>query len=83
MWIAEMQFGNDWVRLPGEWESRDSAEWYVASWKQAHPFRYREIKAIHEGHCELCGEPMPEGEKMFRFHGHSGPCPVKEAANGK
>lgn len=25
--------------------------------------------------CELCGEPMPEGETMFKFHGHSGPCP--------
>lgn len=25
--------------------------------------------------CELCGEPMPEGEAMFKFHGYSGPCP--------
>jgi hypothetical protein len=25
--------------------------------------------------CELCGEPMPEGEEMFKFHGYSGPCP--------
>ena len=25
--------------------------------------------------CELCGEPMPPGEEMFKFHGHSGPCP--------
>lgn len=25
--------------------------------------------------CELCGEPMPEGETMFKFHGYSGPCP--------
>lgn len=30
-----------------------------------------EPKAI----CELCGEPMPEGEEMFKFHGYSGPCP--------
>lgn len=28
-----------------------------------------------EGRCDLCGEPMPEGELMFRFHGYSGPCP--------
>ena len=28
-----------------------------------------------EGFCELCGEPMPEGEQMFRYHGYSGPCP--------
>lgn len=25
--------------------------------------------------CELCGEPMPPGEAMFKFHGFSGPCP--------
>lgn len=25
--------------------------------------------------CEICGEPMPEGEDMFKFHGYSGPCP--------
>ena len=25
--------------------------------------------------CSLCGEPMPEGEEMFKFHGYSGPCP--------
>lgn len=26
--------------------------------------------------CELCGEPMPVGEEMFKFHGFSGPCPA-------
>lgn len=26
--------------------------------------------------CELCGQPMPPGEEMFKFHGYSGPCPV-------
>lgn len=25
--------------------------------------------------CEICGEPMPKGEEMFKFHGFSGPCP--------
>jgi hypothetical protein len=25
--------------------------------------------------CGLCGEPMPEGEEVFKFHGYSGPCP--------
>lgn len=25
--------------------------------------------------CVICGEPMPEGEQMFKFHGFSGPCP--------
>ena len=29
-----------------------------------------------EGRCDLCGEPMPEGESMFRMHGYSGPCPA-------
>lgn len=27
-------------------------------------------------HCELCGQPMPAGEEMFKFHGYSGPCPT-------
>lgn len=25
--------------------------------------------------CELCGEPMPDGEEMFKYHGYSGLCP--------
>lgn len=25
--------------------------------------------------CEICGEPMPPGEQMFKFHGYSAPCP--------
>lgn len=25
--------------------------------------------------CSICGEPMPVGEEMFKFHGYSGPCP--------
>jgi hypothetical protein len=25
--------------------------------------------------CEICGEPMPAGEGMFKSHGYSGPCP--------
>ena len=28
-----------------------------------------------ENKCELCGEPMPAGEEMFKLHGYSGPCP--------
>lgn len=28
-----------------------------------------------EPKCGICGEPMPEGETMFKFHGYSGPCP--------
>lgn len=31
--------------------------------------------------CELCGEPMPTGETMFKFHGFSGPCPKPQLAN--
>lgn len=26
--------------------------------------------------CTRCGEPMPMGEEMFKFHGYSGPCPA-------
>ena len=25
--------------------------------------------------CDLCGEPMPQGEEVFKYHGYSGPCP--------
>jgi len=25
--------------------------------------------------CELCGEPMPVGEEMFKYHWYSGNCP--------
>lgn len=25
--------------------------------------------------CAICGEPMPEGETMFKYHGFNGPCP--------
>jgi len=25
--------------------------------------------------CTICGEPMPPGEEMFKYHGYSGPCP--------
>jgi hypothetical protein len=35
--------------------------------------------------CELCGEPMPPGEEMFRYHGSSGDCPkprLRETTNG-
>lgn len=28
-----------------------------------------------QSRCTLCGEPMPAGEQMFKFHGYSGPCP--------
>jgi hypothetical protein len=27
------------------------------------------------GKCELCGEPLPAGEEMFKYHGYSGDCP--------
>lgn len=26
--------------------------------------------------CEICGETLPEGEEMFRYHGFSGNCPA-------
>lgn len=29
--------------------------------------------------CERCGEPMPPGEEMFKFHGFSGPCPKEKS----
>lgn len=32
-------------------------------------------KQLNQPTCEICGEPMPHGEQMFKFHGYSGPCP--------
>lgn len=29
-----------------------------------------------EATCEVCGQPMPPGEEMFKYHGYSGPCPL-------
>ena len=26
--------------------------------------------------CELCGEPMPPGEEMFKYHGYSAYFPL-------
>ena len=30
---------------------------------------------IPQALCSIRGEPLPEGELMFKFHGYSGPCP--------
>lgn len=32
--------------------------------------------------CGLCGEPMPPGERMFKYHGYSGPCPKPPLLRG-
>lgn len=32
-------------------------------------------KPLEQAKCELCGDPMPAGEEIFKFHGYSGPCP--------
>jgi hypothetical protein len=37
----------------------------------------RKLEGNTSGVCGLCGEPMPPGEEMFKFHGYSGPCPTK------
>ncbi len=31
----------------------------------------------NQSKCKLCGNPMPEGEEMFHYHGYSSPCPPK------
>ncbi len=33
------------------------------------------MSTIEIQYCELCGDPMPTGEEMFKYHGYSGPCP--------
>ena len=32
--------------------------------------------------CAICGEPMPEGEEMFKYHGYSGNCPKPPLPRG-
>lgn len=32
--------------------------------------------------CGLCKLPMPKGEEMFLYHGHSGPCPTPTPSGG-
>lgn len=50
----------------------DAVEWVVRECLVQHP-----KPVVPEGHCSLCGEPMPEGEQMFKYHGYSGPCPKR------
>jgi len=33
--------------------------------------------------CELCGQDMPTGEEVFKYHGYSGPCPLPVITNWK
>ena len=30
--------------------------------------------------CRICGEPLPDAEEMFNYHGYSGPCPKSPIA---
>jgi hypothetical protein len=48
----------------------------------AHACRSRSTWGRVMGNCEICGEPMPAGEEVFRYHGYSGPCPVSVARGG-
>jgi len=43
------------------------------------PHHAKEMKMGPSGNsvCDLCGETMPEGEEMFRFHGFSCECPTE------
>jgi hypothetical protein len=38
---------------------------------------------MSEALCELCGDSMPPGEDMFKFHGYSGPCPKPPLVKNK
>jgi len=59
-------------RLP-ENHSKHDVESFFASKRKAHPFRPAD-RAPSQSLCELCDEPMPKGEEMFKYHGYSGPC---------
>ena len=50
-----------------------------------HFMAYKRVAAVFDAapdakveRCELCGEPMPDGEEMFKYHGYSGSCPKDE-----
>lgn len=44
-----------------------------------HPCPPVPAKEAKEGCCQLCGLPMLEGEKVFRFHGYSESCEEAKA----
>jgi hypothetical protein len=38
--------------------------------------RVEEKPPVPAGRCQICGEAMPKGEEMLKYHGYSSRCPV-------
>lgn len=61
------------------------SSWHTSSNKATHRGRLVCIEKVGKkessedgiARCGICGEQMPDGEEMFNYHGHSGPCPTK------
>lgn len=58
------------IRADLERQMRNAAKLHA---EREHPIVDEDLAGI----CVVCGEPMPPGEEMFKFHGYSGPCPEK------
>ena len=60
---------------------------YSPYWNYKKPSKQpKEVKSMSNEEdfsaiCEICGQPLPEGEQMFRYHGYSGDCPTEEQPN--
>ena len=58
-------FSRAWIKPRGQ----------APGWDAGYEAMIDGLKETPAGICELCGQTMPPGEEMFRFHGYSGPCP--------
>lgn len=54
--------------------------WQIREWRKEIAEIERDMKVPN---CEICGQPMPEGEEIFTFHGYSGNCPESPADRQK
>jgi hypothetical protein len=74
-----------WLDLEiGEWILKDALGYYPCK-DSIFSTTYEPVTSVtvdvsnpqgpSAGTCGVCGQPMPEGEEMFAYHGFSGPCP--------
>lgn len=48
----------------------------VSSCRASAMFR-KPVREVAAGRCQLCGEMLPRGQEMMKFHGLDSPCPAK------
>ena len=76
---------NEAVRFARQQDAMRVIHWLLESHKsflKAVEHGWHDKAPVEPGYCELCGEKMPPGEEMFKFHGYSGPCP-RDSKEGK